>query len=94
MWQLTAAQARRACRLYKARGPACTHAYALRNATVAQHFVDAIGHDVNRPVDLAMIALLKAHHLPGYVMLPPPVSQLWRTDKRKVRPPPFHRSLL
>lgn len=75
------------CRLYGAQSPACTHAYALRNATVAQLFVDAIGHDVDKPVDLSMIALLKAHHLPGYVMLPPPVSQLWRTDKRKVPPP-------
>eukprot|EP00892_Ulva_mutabilis_P010186 jgi/Ulvmu1/753/UM010_0127.1 len=72
-------------RLYRARSPACTHAYALRNASIAAHFVDAIGHDVNRPVDLSMITLLKARGaaLPGYVMMPPPVSQLWRTDKRK-----------
>lgn len=59
----------------------------LRNSTVAELLLKEIGHDVVKPVDLGLIALIesKGDVIPMYVMLPPPITQLWRTRKRKVR---------
>lgn len=75
--------------MYKAIKPACTHSYVLRNATVAEILLEEMGHDVVKPVDLGLISLLenKGDQIPMYVMLPPPITQLWRTQKRKARPP-------
>ena len=60
----------------------------LRNSTVAEMLLNEIGHDLVKPVDLGLIALLEAKGdvIPMYVMLPPPITQLWRTRKRRVRP--------
>jgi hypothetical protein len=77
--------------VYKALKPACTHAYVLRNATVAELLLKEMGHDVVKPVDLTLISLIevKGDQIPMYVMLPPPITQLWRTKKRKVRSTTF-----
>jgi hypothetical protein len=73
--------------VYKAIKPACTHSYALRNASVAELLLKEMGHDVVKPVDLSLISLVetKGDQIPMYVMLPPPIAQLWRTQKRRVR---------
>lgn len=75
------------CRVYRAIKPACTHSYVIRNATVAELLLDEMGHDLVKPIDLGLISLIEAkgEQIPMYVMLPPPVTQLWRTRKRKVR---------
>ena len=46
----------------------------LRNSTVAELLLKEIGHDVVKPVDLGLIALIesKGDVIPMYVMLPPP----------------------
>jgi hypothetical protein len=76
----------RLCRLYEAQHPTCTHGYALRNHTVAEALLAELGHDVATPVDLAMSRVLEVrrNELPSFVMLPPPITQLYRTGKRKV----------
>jgi hypothetical protein len=75
-------------RLYHARSPHCTHGYIIRNATVAQYLVDQVGHDVVKAIDEVMkyVVLRKKAELPVYAMLPPPVTQIWRTGT--VRQPP------
>lgn len=46
-----------------------------------------LGHDVADSVDIVMAGLLNAKRaqLPSYVMLPPPIAQLYRTSKKVVR---------
>jgi hypothetical protein len=77
------------CRLYVAQNPACTHGYALRNHTVASALLRELGHDVAAPVDIVMACILNAlrAQLPSFVMLPPPISQLYRTGKHKACSP-------
>jgi hypothetical protein len=67
--------------------PTCTHAYALRNHTVAAALLAELGHDLATTVDTAMARLLEVRRaeLPSFVMLPPPVTQLYRTGKHFVR---------
>lgn len=80
------------CRLYVAQNPACTHAYALRNHTVASALLRELGHDMAAPVDIVMARILNVQRaqLPSFVMLPPPIAQLYRTGKHKASPPmPF-----
>ena len=74
------------CRLWVAGHPTCTHGYALRNAKVAQTLLRELGTDVAGAVDLVMAHVLqmKRAELPSYVVLPPPIAQLYRTSKRKV----------
>ena len=74
------------CRLYVAQNPTCTHGYALRNATVAAALLRELGHDVADSVDLVMARILevKRDELPSFVMLPPPIAQLYRTSKHQV----------
>lgn len=82
----TSPQDKYLCRVYEAIKPACTHSYVLRNATVASIMLEELGHDVLKPIDLGIISLIenKGDQIPMYVMLPPPITQLWRTQKRRV----------
>lgn len=78
-------RALKTCRLYRALRPGCTHAYAVNGHAVAAALLDEIGHDLLMPIDIAMAALVKNERSPisAYVMLPPPITQLQRTDGRK-----------
>jgi hypothetical protein len=71
--------------VYKAQRPGCTHAYAVNGHAVAQTLLDEIGHDLVMAVDLAMAHLANnsTSGVVAYVMLPPPITQLSRTDGRK-----------
>lgn len=79
------ATTRVAHRLHHALRPTCTHAYALRDHRAAAHLLEHLGHDLAMSVDIAMMQLVTGSpsELPAYVMLPPPITQLYRSNRSR-----------
>eukprot|EP00892_Ulva_mutabilis_P009519 jgi/Ulvmu1/693/UM010_0065.1 len=77
-------------RLYRAKGPMCTHAYLLRSSAAAAALLRHAGNmtDPWAAVDHAMLRAVRTSGMHAYVMLPPPVAQLPH-DVPPPLPPPL-----